>query len=147
MRRGWTRVFIFFFNAPATTEIYTLSLHDALPIFSRNCRIRAVVIEFTVRKPKAVDRFANSREARPCVVEPFVVKPTDPVENGSIGKKMGRKIKVRPEVAVCRVKVWVCVAVEVVLRFFIVRLKCICLFKGLSQQENAAVQAAAAQEI
>src|SRR5438128_9372637 len=23
----------FFFNAPATTEIYTLSLHDALPIF------------------------------------------------------------------------------------------------------------------
>src|SRR5437762_11681647 len=24
----------FFFNDPATTEIYTLSLHDALPIFS-----------------------------------------------------------------------------------------------------------------
>ena len=27
-------MFIFFFNAPATTEIYTLSLHDALPISS-----------------------------------------------------------------------------------------------------------------
>src|SRR5437773_6050390 len=26
------RVTAFFFNAPATTEIYTLSLHDALPI-------------------------------------------------------------------------------------------------------------------
>src|SRR5437870_13535243 len=26
-------IFFFFFNAPATTEIYTLSLHDALPIF------------------------------------------------------------------------------------------------------------------
>src|SRR5438034_11578489 len=25
--------FLFFFNAPATTEIYTLSLHDALPIW------------------------------------------------------------------------------------------------------------------
>src|SRR5436190_18620020 len=25
-------LFIFFFNVPATTEIYTLSLHDALPI-------------------------------------------------------------------------------------------------------------------
>src|SRR5690348_17405073 len=25
--------FFFFFNAPATPEIYTLSLHDALPIF------------------------------------------------------------------------------------------------------------------
>src|SRR5438067_13758371 len=27
--------FFFFFNDPATTEIYTLSLHDALPISSR----------------------------------------------------------------------------------------------------------------
>ena len=25
-------IFSFFFNDPATTEIYTLSLHDALPI-------------------------------------------------------------------------------------------------------------------
>src|SRR3712207_9419309 len=29
------RYCIFFFNDTATTEIYTLSLHDALPIFSR----------------------------------------------------------------------------------------------------------------
>src|SRR3712207_8143374 len=28
-----TSVFLFFFNDTATTEIYTLSLHDALPIF------------------------------------------------------------------------------------------------------------------
>src|SRR3712207_7305245 len=27
-------VFVFFFNDTATTEIYTLSLHDALPIFA-----------------------------------------------------------------------------------------------------------------
>src|SRR5436309_13815135 len=27
--------FVFFFNATATTEIYTLSLHDALPISQR----------------------------------------------------------------------------------------------------------------
>src|SRR2546430_4107102 len=27
----------FFFNDTATTEIYTLSLHDALPISTRNC--------------------------------------------------------------------------------------------------------------
>src|SRR5947209_16616666 len=27
-------IFFFFFNDTATTEIYTLSLHDALPIFS-----------------------------------------------------------------------------------------------------------------
>src|SRR3712207_8582775 len=30
----------FFFNDTATTEIYTLSLHDALPIYSsRSCRV------------------------------------------------------------------------------------------------------------
>src|SRR2546426_8418166 len=29
---GWSRRFFFFFNDTATTEIYTLSLHDALPI-------------------------------------------------------------------------------------------------------------------
>src|SRR5258707_13533893 len=35
--------FFFFFNDTATTEIYTLSLHDALPISSRSaaaCRCR-----------------------------------------------------------------------------------------------------------
>src|SRR5258708_18908424 len=30
--------FFFFFNDTATTEIYTLSLHDALPIFFTVCR-------------------------------------------------------------------------------------------------------------
>src|SRR5471030_3373692 len=33
-------VFIFFFNDTATTEIYTLSLHDALPISWRHDRHR-----------------------------------------------------------------------------------------------------------
>src|SRR6267378_3593757 len=31
-------LFFFFFNDTATTEIYTLSLHDALPISTRRCR-------------------------------------------------------------------------------------------------------------
>src|SRR3712207_8495451 len=33
---GYTSLFLFFFNDTATTEIYTLSLHDALPIFLRD---------------------------------------------------------------------------------------------------------------
>src|SRR5260221_10796566 len=33
-------VIFFFFNDTATTEIYTLSLHDALPIFERFLRQR-----------------------------------------------------------------------------------------------------------
>src|SRR2546426_8543934 len=32
--------FFFFFNDTATTEIYTLSLHDALPIFARRWSTR-----------------------------------------------------------------------------------------------------------
>src|SRR5690349_23485576 len=32
--------FFFFFNDTATTEIYTLSLHDALPIFNFNAALQ-----------------------------------------------------------------------------------------------------------
>src|SRR6185437_17030525 len=35
------RCFFFFFNDTATTEIYTLSLHDALPIFCRDELLRS----------------------------------------------------------------------------------------------------------
>src|SRR3954468_19955127 len=35
----------FFFNDTATTEIYTLSLHDALPIFERECAHRSAHME------------------------------------------------------------------------------------------------------
>src|SRR5256885_11943492 len=32
-------LFVFFFNDTATTEIYTLSLHDALPIWKQSCSL------------------------------------------------------------------------------------------------------------
>src|SRR5271157_5454444 len=35
-------LFFFFFNDTATTEIYTLSLHDALPIYAGHIRVRTV---------------------------------------------------------------------------------------------------------
>src|SRR2546429_9697073 len=35
----------FFFNDTATTEIYTLSLHDALPICIRLCQPNVVVLD------------------------------------------------------------------------------------------------------
>src|SRR6266851_10212183 len=40
MNRELLKIFFFFFNDTATTEIYTLSLHDALPIFPRARRGR-----------------------------------------------------------------------------------------------------------
>src|SRR2546426_4880638 len=36
-------MFFFFFNDTATTEIYTLSLHDALPILQRYTTIQVVL--------------------------------------------------------------------------------------------------------
>src|SRR2546430_13137224 len=47
-------LFFFFFNDTATTEIYTLSLHDALPIFD----------EHHVAITGAEDRGARHRERR-----------------------------------------------------------------------------------
>src|SRR5258708_12855099 len=43
----------FFFNDTATTEIYTLSLHDALPIFPNMC---------ATDQPRAVPSAANFRQ-------------------------------------------------------------------------------------
>src|SRR5256885_11878324 len=55
------KVFFFFFNDTATTEIYTLSLHDALPIYLRH-RAHAAVRE---RRELDVHLFAlASRETR-----------------------------------------------------------------------------------
>src|SRR3712207_8638637 len=43
--------FFFFFNDTATTEIYTLSLHDALPI-SLSCRTRSTASPSTTSSPR-----------------------------------------------------------------------------------------------
>src|SRR3712207_7833344 len=50
---------IFFFNDTATTEIYTLSLHDALPI-----SLHDAVAEPGARLGTAVPAFASLRPAR-----------------------------------------------------------------------------------
>src|SRR5688572_33029191 len=61
---------IFFFNATPTTEIYTLSLHDALPIYRgplanghRNGQPRA--FRFRPRKPQFVGRQRHSHNRAP----------------------------------------------------------------------------------
>src|SRR3712207_8059694 len=43
----------FFFNDTATTEIYTLSLHDALPIWTRPCARSAPMARSTLQKVNA----------------------------------------------------------------------------------------------
>src|SRR2546430_7531247 len=49
--------FLFFFNDTATTEIYTLSLHDALPIYlGRNLCFHPVLERVHLRAHLRVDR-------------------------------------------------------------------------------------------
>src|SRR5206468_11595441 len=52
-------LFFFFFNDPATTEIYTLSLHDALPISSH----RALPSESLECRSSAVPLLVESKRA------------------------------------------------------------------------------------
>src|SRR2546426_9912219 len=65
-----TTTFIFFFNDTATTEIYTLSLHDALPIsegpwqyraWSGRCRRRSTGRRFRGARARTFSR-ARSEE-------------------------------------------------------------------------------------
>src|ERR1039457_295273 len=44
---------LFFFNDTATTEIYTLSLHDALPICSVSCSLRNLLSSACTRCPRS----------------------------------------------------------------------------------------------
>src|SRR5256885_15513394 len=61
MRRSPPEFFFFFFNDTATTEIYTLSLHDALPICHR-AYIAGRVAEGGTERAAEV-RFAGKAQA------------------------------------------------------------------------------------
>src|SRR5262245_63557172 len=51
--------FLFFFNDTATTEIYTLSLHDALPIFGRRARGSLKLCIHSANWPDAIARLSK----------------------------------------------------------------------------------------
>src|SRR3712207_7339690 len=56
----------FFFNDTATTEIYTLSLHDALPIFS-SASVRTSVFPARTRKVNANNSAALTGRSTPLI--------------------------------------------------------------------------------
>ena len=74
--------FFFFFNDTATTEIYTLSLHDALPIFANRWHCFRSEVETQFRRlhispePKTLIDLCQFLKAHPCVVTMCPVSTT-----------------------------------------------------------------------
>src|SRR2546421_10391719 len=66
MKRYASASIFFFFNDTATTEIYTLSLHDALPISSRRLRMRCqtFLVEVFRERPNEGLRIESIHEHR-----------------------------------------------------------------------------------
>src|SRR2546421_7139215 len=56
--------FFFFFNDTATTEIYTLSLHDALPILTATSVVTARMTPSRVRKLRSLCARKESRDRK-----------------------------------------------------------------------------------
>src|SRR5437016_13218322 len=55
---------LFFFNDTATTEIYTLSLHDALPILSTECLIQLTKLGYDATPFNQILKQNAKREMR-----------------------------------------------------------------------------------
>src|SRR5256885_6338556 len=64
--RQTTSFFFFFFNDTATTEIYTLSLHDALPIYEEHHHMHLVpaVVVGAQQRPDQQHRCADRKSTR-----------------------------------------------------------------------------------
>src|SRR3712207_7573308 len=72
-------MFLFFFNDTATTEIYTLSLHDALPICLHKHVVRVEVarppLDFVPARGLLVVDVRHALLPEGAVVEPVVAAP------------------------------------------------------------------------
>src|SRR3712207_8527602 len=77
----------FFFNDPATTEIYTLSLHDALPISTGEPRVPSRTRRATLRRRYSPTRTSPGARATP-TYRPGV--PT-PHEHTAVTSRIDRK--------------------------------------------------------
>ena len=78
-------LYVFFFNDTATTEIYTLSLHDALPILSDEDRNELInlkhklVLKRSNEKIRVLPQFQNknSEDYHAVLAEIGVISPCD----------------------------------------------------------------------
>src|SRR3712207_7765387 len=64
---------LFFFNDTATTEIYTLSLHDALPILHTNALDEALALptDFSARIARNTQLFLQQESGTTRIIDPW----------------------------------------------------------------------------
>src|SRR5471030_3512940 len=81
---------LFFFNDTTTTEIYTLSLHDALPIsdrksLSRRCARPVAPIAYESGAGRSEEHTSELQSLRPLVCRLLLEKKLNPNQDMSIG--------------------------------------------------------------
>src|SRR5256885_8371400 len=76
--------FFFFFNDTATTEIYTLSLHDALPIYPAVAHEPVAHVEVAVVPDRRTVPRGSRERSRPLLMRSRVAQePREPVDRKS----------------------------------------------------------------
>src|SRR2546422_1234413 len=81
---------VFFFNDTATTEIYTLSLHDALPITKPLSGGRPQMAAAPITKERAVRGIARATPPSRSICRVWQAFPTAPAERKSRDRKSTR---------------------------------------------------------
>src|SRR2546427_2363274 len=85
-------MFVFFFNDTATTEIYTLSLHDALPISARAKAVPGVkhVVQISTGIAVVADGYWSAKKGRDALAVTWDEGPTAGVSSTTIAQLVGK---------------------------------------------------------
>src|SRR3989442_11999801 len=83
-------MFFFFFNDTATTEIYTLSLHDALPICLKSfsvmlCQSASALPFWKSVRPQRSEEHTSELQSRPHLVCRLLLEKKNPCSKKSSG--------------------------------------------------------------
>src|SRR6266496_6613006 len=89
-------IFFFFFNDTATTEIYTLSLHDALPIFAGTPHLAIVDCHPRCDRVRSEEHTSELQSRRDLVCR-LLLEKKKKKNNNYINKQIQNKKKAKSE--------------------------------------------------
>src|SRR5690606_29071514 len=92
-------LFLFFFNATATTEIYTLSLHDALPILAVGDRLGELTIIGHLARGRVTELYQVWSNEHWCALTGKIVAPEAMGADGEPPASFRREVEVLKKLA------------------------------------------------